>query len=30
MSTDDLQNPLQMNNSWLKPLEAVAALLLVV
>ena len=30
MSIDDLQNPLHMNNSWLKPLEAVAALLLVV
>jgi len=30
MSTDDLQNPFHMNNSWLKPLEAVAALLLVI
>ena len=29
MSTEDLQNPLSMNNSWLKPLEVVAALLLV-
>ena len=30
MSTEDLQNPLHMNNAWLKPLEAVAALLLMV
>ena len=30
MSTEDLQNPFHMNNSWLKPLEAVAALLLVI
>ena len=30
MSTEDLQNPLSMNNSWLKPLEVVAALLLVI
>jgi TRAP-type C4-dicarboxylate transport system permease small subunit len=30
MSSEDLQNPLHMNNAWLKPLEAVAAFLLVV